>query len=126
MATKQNAVTGFSTKQAMAGFAVSDMTIYTWRNQPADPLPSHKDGNKVVFKEAELVKWAKKTGRTFDAVKAAAGPVQAKTGPKPAPVKKEAAPKVKAVAKPAVVKTAPVKVKPARTVKPKAQAQPAA
>lgn len=70
-------------KQIMAGFKVSDMTVYTWRQGTPgkDPLPHTLEGRKVIFKDSEVKAWAKKHGLTFDA--AAAGTVDvAKAGPK--------------------------------------------
>lgn len=110
MASKQApaAAARLSTRQVMAGFNVSDMTVFTWRKGTStrDPMPSHADGRLVYFKEAEMLKYAKKHDLTWDSAKAAkAASAPMKTGPKPAAVK--AAP-VKSAAK----KAAPVKVKP--------------
>lgn len=74
-----------TTKQVMAGFKVSDMTIFTWRGGTAskEKLPCHADGARVYFKEPEMVKWAKKNGVEWDSAAAAKVPGPAKTGPKP-------------------------------------------
>lgn len=101
MATKTPLLT---TKQVMAGFSVSDMTIYTWRQGSAarDKLPCHTEGNRVGFKATEMTRWAKKYGLTFDEAKAAAPVAEVKMGPKTtkAPAKK-AAPVAKKSAAPA-------------------------
>lgn len=71
-------------KQVMAGFSVSDMTVYTWR-QPGgtrDPLPSEKIGNAVGFRASLVKAWAKKYDLGFDLDRALATPVAA-SGPKP-------------------------------------------
>lgn len=88
MATKQTAPR-LTVKQVMAGFKVSDMTIYTWRQGTAarEALPTHQDGNRVFFKEAEMVKWAKKYGLPFDTAAANSLPA-VKMGPKATPAPK--------------------------------------
>lgn len=85
-----------TTKQVMAGFGVSDMTVFTWRRgtNTRSVLPCHADGTRVYFKEAEMAKWAKKNGVEWNPTAAAKVPGPAKTGPKP-----EAKKAVPAVAK---------------------------
>jgi predicted DNA-binding transcriptional regulator AlpA len=106
-------------RQVMAGFAISDMTVYTYRQgtPTKDPMPSHKDGARVGFKEAELVKWGKKYDLAWDADAAA------KALHVPATVAAK-----KSLPKPAAKKTAAKKAAPAKKVsakvvplKPKAQ-----
>jgi hypothetical protein len=102
-----------TTKQVMAGFKVSDMTIFTWRQgtPTKEPLPCHADGNRVFFKEPEMVKWAKKNGVAWDATAALKAPGPAKTGPKterkpdPETIKAIRNAAQKALGKPAAKKT---------------------
>ena len=75
-----------TTKQVMAGFNTSDMTVYTWRKGTTtrDPLPCTVDGRKVTFKDTDMKAWAKKYNLTFSleaALKVAGAAVP--TGPKP-------------------------------------------
>ncbi len=85
MATSKQEAGRLTTKQVMAGFKVSDMTVFTWRGgtPTKEKLPSHQDGTRVYFKEAEMVRWAKKNGVEWNAAAAAKVPGPAKTGPKP-------------------------------------------
>lgn len=113
MATKQTtkaaaAVAALLTmKQVMAGFKVSDMTIFTWRKGTATRarLPSHAHGNRVLFKDAEMAKYAKTHGLVWDSAAAVKAVASAKMGPKTAPAAKKAVPEkapkkgVKAAAK---------------------------
>ncbi len=103
MATSKQETSRLTTKQVMAGFKVSDMTIFTWRGgtPTKDPLPSHQDGTRVYFKEAEMARWAKKNGVEWNAAEAMKVPGPAKTGPKPEAKKVPVAKKVKAVPPPA-------------------------
>jgi len=88
----------------MAGFGVSDMTVYTYRQGTStkDPLPSLKNGTSVGFDEATMVKWGKKYGVPFDAAAALKVPGSAQRGPKPPVVAKEQKAPPKAAVKAAV------------------------
>ena len=107
----------YTTRQMMAGFAVSDMTIWTWRqgSSARAPLPIEQEGRNVYFPHAGVVAWAKKHGLTFDATKAAAVTTStAKPGPKATPAKKVPAKKSAAVKKAATAVKAKRKPKVAR------------
>lgn len=95
-----------NTKQVMAGFGVSDMTLWAWRqgSKTRDCLPFHKEGRFVSFKESEMKAYAKVHGLTWSSTMAAADHTEAvQPGPKP---------KLTATtAKPAKVKTAAQKMK---------------
>lgn len=85
----------FNTKQVMAGFGVSDMTIFDWRRKGLgdEPLPCTIEGNRVSFAESDMKAWGKRHGRPFDSVAAAKVAGAAKPGPKvaaKAPAKKAA------------------------------------
>jgi predicted DNA-binding transcriptional regulator AlpA len=75
-----------TTKQLMAGFGVSDMTVFTWRKGTAtkEPIPHTVDGRSVTFPVSEVKAWAKKHGVPFDLVKAEGSPDAEKPGPKAA------------------------------------------
>jgi hypothetical protein len=102
----QQAKTLFNTRQVAAGFSVTDITIYSWRDGTASrdqlPVVIQKVGAakspRVFFDAASMEKYAKKHGLTFDAAAAAkvAGP--SKMGPKGAE-KTAPAKKVSATAK---------------------------
>ena len=75
-----------TTKQVIAGFGVGHMTVYNWRKgsekQPA--LPTNVDeAGRVSFKLQDVLAWAKKHGRRFDATCIDAVAVDSKPGPKP-------------------------------------------
>jgi hypothetical protein len=56
-------------RQVIAGFRVSDITIFNWRKGTAtkDPLPSsNEDGTRVLYKPTEVKRWAKAHGLAFD------------------------------------------------------------
>ena len=101
MSSKGNPKVRYTTRQIMAGFGVSDMTVYTWRQgtPQREKMPTEQDGRNVYFPHASTVAWAKKHGLTFDADAAAkAVGTAAKTGPKPTTKpSKKAAPAKKAV-----------------------------
>lgn len=92
MASKKS----FNTRQVMAGFSVSDMTIFTWRTatKAREAIPHEISGRNVTFPEAAVKAWAKKYGKTFDVSKADAAPATSKTGPKATPPVKKAAKKM--------------------------------
>lgn len=71
-------------KQAIAGFGVSDMTLYAWRKgiPSRDPLPHVVEGRKVIMKLSEVKAWAKKYGLTFNESATAVSTEPVKTGPK--------------------------------------------
>lgn len=82
MATKQL----LTTKQVMAGFSTSDMTIYSWRKGTPTKtvLPCVKVGASVRFEPAAMKAWAKEHGLKFSLEAALAVPAaKGKTGPKP-------------------------------------------
>lgn len=87
MATKSTSLK-LTTKQLIAGFAVSDMSIYTWRQGTAtrDKLPTEHlpTGRKVQFDAKAVQDWAKKHGLPFDLTKARSAGSEAavKPGPK--------------------------------------------
>jgi predicted DNA-binding transcriptional regulator AlpA len=99
-------------RQVMAGFAISDMTVYTYRQGTAtkDLMPSHKDGARVGFKEAELVKWGKKYGLAWNTAAAA----KALTAITPTSAAKKAVTKKAAPAKKVSAKVVPLKPKAAQ------------
>ena len=105
-----------NTKQVMAGFQASDMTIYTWRQGTSaarTALPFEKQGTKVVFSQTEIEAWAKKHSLLFDATAAGAAlnlSSTSKTGPKPKAVVAK-----KAAVKKTVAKKAPAKKMPKRS-----------
>lgn len=73
-----------TTKQVMAGFSVSDMTLWTWRkgSKARDALPHHKDGRSVGFKESEMKAYGKKYSLTWAPQAAADALTDVKPGPK--------------------------------------------
>lgn len=115
----------YTTKQVMAGFSVSDMTVFEWRRTGIGgvKIPFHQEGTRVHFVESEIKAWAKKVDRVFDPEAAAKVAGAAKPGPKAAPVKKAKA--LQVVSKKVVAKKAPVK-KSAPARRPKAEAAVAA
>lgn len=121
MAKTANKVPGFTTRQLMAGFQVSDMTVWAWRQGSAkrDPLPVVKEGTRVYFPETALKAWAKKYKLEFSATTAANALTDGKSGPKV--IKKEVGGKVPVVkAKPVAKKSAEVTPKPVKAAaKPK-------
>ncbi len=80
----------FNTRQVMAGFGVSDTTVYLWRQGTStrEALPCEVEGRNVYFAEGAMKTWAKKHGLTFSVEKAEKGKPRAKTGPKPGGAKR--------------------------------------
>jgi len=113
MATKKQPQPRFTTRQVMAGFKVSDMTVFTWRKGTTtrDPLPVEQDGRNVYFPEKSTLAWAKKYDLPFDKSNAEKVLAGATPGPKPVAVKKVP---VKAVKKTVVPAKAVKKVKKVR------------
>ena len=91
----------FNTRQVMAGFNVSDMTIFNWRQGSAQrkPLPITQDGRQVVFREDQMVAWAKEQGIKFNATAAATVEGPKAVGTKPTAVKTPPQAKKKVVKK---------------------------
>lgn len=105
MSKKPAQVASLTTRQVIAGFGVSDMSIWTWRkgNSVRDPLPIVKDGRSVRFPVDGVLAYSKKYRLPFSM--SAARAVQApRPGPKATPVedKPKVAKVVKTATKPAV------------------------
>jgi len=102
-----------STKALMQAFAVSHMTINSWRkgSPSKEPLPVvATDDRSVLFKPAEVKRWAKAHKiEIFDADALIPGAVEAvKPGPKAKPVVKKSALRTKPASKPTARKLARV------------------
>lgn len=133
MANAAKKIAGYTTRQLVAGFNVSEMSIWTWRTASAKrtALPTVKVGSRVYFPEAKVEAWAKKHGLAFDPGAALKAPTPGKAGPKaqvaavPAKVPKvslkqrgkDIAESVKARQKEAVTKPAPVVSKQVKATK---------
>lgn len=109
-----------TTKSIMQAFAVSHMTVNSWRKGGAskDPLPTVETADRsVLFKPADVKAWAKANKvEIADASALVPGAVStAKPGPKAKPVVKKSALRTKAVSKPSPKKLAK---KIARAMKP--------